>query len=123
MYLYDKLKEASSYSSIGSTEERYIKAPRKCIIELIERNIERGHSSHEENKIIGMELINAGYSNPDIHFIFESIYNEPGRDWGWYTENPDKAGHIIDNMREKALNRYSKDKLIQMKICKDECPC
>jgi hypothetical protein len=70
-----------------------------------------------------MELINAGYSNPDIHFIFESIYNEPGRDWGWYTENPNKAGHIIENMRQKALNRYSKDKLIQMEICKDNCSC
>ena len=96
--------------------------PRKCIIELIEHNIERGHSSHEENKIIGMELINAGYSNRDIHFIFESIYNEPGGDWGWYTDHPDKAGHIIDNMKEKALNRYSKDKLIQMNICRDNCP-
>ena len=70
-----------------------------------------------------MEMINAACSNRDIHFVFESIYNEPGRDWGWYTENPDKAGHIINNMREKALNRYSKDKLIQMKICKGKCSC
>jgi len=96
---------------------------RECVVELIEHNIERGHSSHEENKIIGMELINAGFSNRDIHFIFESIYNEPGREWGWYTEDPEKAGHIINNMREKALNRYSKDKLIQMKICVGNCAC
>ena len=56
-------------------------------------------------------------------FVFESIYNEPGRDWGWYGDNPDQAGHIINNMREKALNRYSKDKLIQMKICTGNCTC
>lgn len=124
-YLLDKINNAtiSSTKHSSSIMNDYIMPLRGCITELIERNIERGHSSHEENKIIGMELINAGYSNPDIHFVFESIYNEPGRDWGWYTENPNKAGHIIHNMREKALNRYSKDKLIQMKICKDECPC
>jgi hypothetical protein len=122
-YLLDKLNNTISPTKHTSIQHDYIMPPRKCIIELIERNIERGHSSHEENKIIGMELINAGYSNPDIHFIFESIYNEPGRDWGWYTDDPNKAGHIIHNMREKALNRYSKDKLLQMKICEDKCPC
>tara|TARA_Y100000114_G_scaffold100297_1_gene93477 strand:- start:789 stop:1400 length:612 start_codon:yes stop_codon:yes gene_type:complete len=122
-YLLDKLNNNISPIKHTSIQHDYIMPPRKCIIELIERNIERGHSSHEENKIIGMELINAGYSNPDIHFIFESIYNEPGRDWGWYTDDPNKAGHIIHNMREKALNRYSKDKLLQMKICEDTCPC
>ena len=122
-YLLDKINDNISPTKHSSIKNDYIMPPRKCIIELIEHNIERGHSSHEENKIIGMELINAGYSNRDIHFIFESIYNEPGGDWGWYTENPDKAGHIIENMKEKALNRYSKDKLIQMNICKDNCPC
>ena len=122
-YLLDKLNNTISPIKHTSIQHDYIMPLRGCIIELIERNIERGHSSHEENKIIGMELINAGYSNRDIHFIFESIYNEPGRDWGWYTEDPEKAGHIIDNMRQKALNRYSKDKLIQMKICKDNCSC
>jgi hypothetical protein len=122
-YLLDKINNVISPIKHTSIQHDYIMPPRKCIIELIEHNIERGHSSHEENKIIGMELINAGYSNRDIHFIFESIYNEPGRDWGWYTENPDKAGHIIQNMREKALNRYSKDKLIQMKVCAGDCAC
>ena len=122
-HLLDKINNKSSPIKQSSIKNDYIMPPRKCIIELIEHNIERGHSSHEENKIIGMELINAGYSNRDIHFIFESIYNEPGGDWGWYTNHPDKAGHIIDNMKEKALNRYSKDKLIQMKICEDTCPC
>ena len=122
-HLLDKINNKSSPIKQSSIKNDYIMPPRKCIIELIEHNIERGHSSHEENKIIGMELINAGYSNRDIHFIFESIYNEPGGDWGWYTDHPDKAGHIIDNMKEKALNRYSKDKLIQMNICRDNCPC
>ena len=122
-HLLDKINNKSSPTKHSSIKNDYIMPPRKCIIELIEHNIERGHSSHEENKIIGMELINAGYSNPDIHFIFESIYNEPGRDWGWYTDQPEKAGHIIENMKEKALNRYSKDKLLQMNICKDNCPC
>ena len=122
-YLLDKLNNNISPIKHSSIQHDYIMPPRKCVIELIEHNIEREHSSHEENKIIGMELINGGYSNRDIHFVFESIYNEPGRDWGWYTDEPDKAGHIIDNMREKALNRYSKDKLILMKICKDKCPC
>jgi len=123
-YLLEKINGVeSSTKHISSTKNDYIMPLRGCIIELIERNIERGHSSHEENKIIGMELINAGYSSRDIHFIFESIYNEPGRDWGWYTDDPDKAGHIINNMREKALNRYSKDKLIQMKVCEGTCSC
>jgi len=122
-YLLGKINGVESPIKHSSIQHDYIMPLRECIVELIERNIERGHSSHEENKIIGMELINAGCSNHDIHFIFESIYNEPGRDWGWYTENPDKAGHIINNMREKALNRYSKDKLIQMKICAGNCAC
>ena len=122
-YLLDKLNNDISPIKHSSIQHDYIMPLRGCIIELIERNIERGHSSHDENKIIGMELINAGCSNRDIHFIFESIYNEPGRDWGWYTEDPEKAGHIINNMREKALNRYSKDKLIQMKICAGNCAC
>tara|TARA_R110000824_G_scaffold199003_1_gene383034 strand:- start:254 stop:781 length:528 start_codon:yes stop_codon:yes gene_type:complete len=122
-YLLDKLNNNISIIKHSSIQHDYIMPLRGCIVELIERNIERGHSSHEENKIIGMELINAGCSTPDIHFIFESIYNEPGRDWGWYTDNPNEAGHIINNMREKALNRYSKDKLIQMEICSENCSC
>ena len=123
--LLDKINNTaiSSTKHSSSIMNDYIMPLRGCITELIERNIERGHSSHEENKIIGMELINGGYSNNDIHFVFESMYNEPGRDWGWYTEEPSKAGHIINNMREKALNRYSKDKLIQMKICTGNCAC
>ena len=92
-------------------------------MKLIERNIERGHSSHEQNNIIATELVAAGYKNKDIHFIFESIYNEPGADWGWYTDNPNKTGRQIELIRQKALNRYSKDKLIQLSVCAETCKC
>jgi len=123
-YLLNKLDEStSSIKASTSISNEYIKPPRKCIIELIERNIERGHSSHEENNIIATELINAGYRNKDIHFIFEGIYNEPGADWGWYTTNPNVAGRQIEQIRSKALNRYSRDKLIQLRICTQECKC
>ena len=123
-YLLNKLDEAtSSIKASTSISNEYIKPPRKCIMELIEHNIERGHSSHEENNIIATELINAGYRNKDIHFIFESIYNEPGADWGWYTTNPNTAGRQIEQIRSKALNRYSRDKLIQLRICTEQCKC
>ena len=122
-YLLDKINDIVSPTKHAIHNNDYIMPLRKCVMKLIELNIERGHSCHEDNKIIGMEVINAGYSNRDIHFIFESIYNEDGGDWGWYTEDPDVAGHIIINMREKALNRYSKDKLIEMKVCSSDCAC
>ncbi len=123
-YLLNKLDEAtSSIKASTSISNEYIKPPRECIMKLIEHNIERGHSSHEENNIIATELINAGYRNKDIHFIFESIYNEPGADWGWYTTDPNTAGRQIEQIRSKALNRYSKDKLIQLRICTEQCKC
>ena len=123
-YLLNKLDEAtSSISHSYSISNEYIKPPRECVIKLIERNIERGHSSHENNNIISTELVAAGYKNRDIHFIFESIYDEPGGDWGWYTSNPNIAGRQIELIRSKALNRYSKDKLIQLSICTDKCGC
>ena len=123
-YLLNKIDEAtSSISHSYSISNEYIKPPRECIIKLIEHNIERGHSSHENNNIIATELVAAGYKNRDIYFIFSSIYDEPGGDWGWYTDNPNKAGRQIDLIRSKALNRYSKDKLIQLNICTDKCGC
>jgi len=123
-YLLNKIDEATSSISHSSTiSSDYIKPLRECVIELIERNIERGHSSHEQNNIIATELVTAGYKDRDIHFIFESIYNEEGGDWGWYTNNPNKAGRQIDLIRSKALNRYSKDKLIQLGICSEKCIC
>mgnify|MGYP003627112934 FL=1 len=126
-YLLNKVAEAAGsikhikYASLGN---EYIKPPRRCIIELIERNIKRGHSSHEQNNIIAFELINGGWSDRDISFVFMSIYNEPSGDWGWYSDDLNTAGRHIEAMREKALNRYSVDKLIQLGICKgDKCSC
>ena len=126
-YLLNKVAEAAGsikhikYASLGN---EYIKPPRRCIIELIERNIKRGHSSHEQNNIIAFELINGGWSDRDISFVFMSIYNEPSGDWGWYSEDLNTPGRHIEAMREKALNRYSVDKLIQLGICKgDKCSC
>jgi len=123
-YLVNKIDEAtSSISHSYSISNEYIKPPRECIIKLIETNIGRGHSSHENNNVISTELVAGGYKNRDIHFIFESIYDEAGGDWGWYTDNPNVAGRQIELIRSKALNRYSKDKLIQLGICTEKCGC
>ena len=71
-----------------------------------------------------MELINAGWSDRDISFVFRSIYDEPAGDWGWYNEDLNTAGRHIVSLRAKSINRYSKDKLIQARLCKDEtCDC
>jgi hypothetical protein len=124
MYLYDKLKEASSYSSIGSTEERYIKAPRKCILELIENNIATNSSNHDENNVIALELLDAGKTDTEISFVFSSIYDEPAGDYGWYNDDPSIPGKQIVNMRAKGLHRYNKRRLRDMGICNnDGCPC
>jgi hypothetical protein len=123
-YLLNEIEKASGSIKIGSDiSSDYIKPVRKCVIELIELNIERGHSSHEQNNIIATELVTAGYNNRDIYFIFNSIYNEPAGDWGWYTDDPNVAGRQIDLIRSKALNRYSRDKLIQLGICTEKCGC
>ena len=123
-YLLNEIEKASGSIKIGSDiSSDYIKPVRKCVMNLIELNIERGHSSHEQNNIIATELVTAGYNNRDIYFIFNSIYNEPAGDWGWYTDDPSVAGRQIDLIRSKALNRYSRDKLIQIGICTEKCGC
>ena len=123
-YLLNEIEKASGSIKIGSDiSSDYIKPVRRCVMELIELNIERGHSSHEQNNIIATELVTAGYNNRDIYFIFNSIYNEPAGDWGWYTDDPNVAGRQIDLIRSKALNRYSRDKLIQLGICTEKCGC
>jgi len=122
-YLLDKLNNDVSPIKHSSTQHDYIMPPRECVIELIEHNIERGHSSHDENNVIATELVTAAYKNRDIHFVFESIYDEEGGIWGWYTNNPNVAGRQIELIRSKALNRYSRDKLIQMGICSKKCAC
>ncbi len=125
-YLLNKVSEAagsiSHYRAPSGNE--YIKPPRKCIIELIEHNIKRGHSSHDQNNIIAFELINGGWSDRDISFVFKSIYNEPAGEWGWYSDDINTPGRHIEAIRAKAINRYSVDKLIQLGICKgNKCSC
>ncbi len=123
-FLLNEIEKATGSIKISShITSDYIKPRRECVIKLIERNIERGHSNHEQNNIIATELITAGYSDADISFVFKSIYNEPAGDYGWYTNNPREAGRQIKLIRSKALNRYSKDKLIQAGVCDDKCLC
>tara|TARA_Y100000310_G_C20625112_1_gene785409 strand:- start:412 stop:1485 length:1074 start_codon:yes stop_codon:yes gene_type:complete len=123
-YLLNKIEEKEGSISPSSTKSsEYIMPPRKCVIELIERNIKRGHSGHEENNVIAMELINGGWKDRDISFVFRSIYDEAAGDWGWYTDNLNEAGRHIITLRAKAINRYSKDKLMTLGICKNKCRC
>jgi hypothetical protein len=97
-------------------------SPRECVLKLIDKCIVKGHSGHTENNIIATELIHAGWSNDNIAATFKFIYDEEGGDYGWYT-NDDKAGYQIRNLRAKGINRYSKDRLIELKICKTNCAC
>ena len=123
-YMLNKIREATSSISHAPLTSEYIKPPRECIIELIERNIKRGQSSHDENKVIAFELINAGWSDKDISFVFKSIYEEPAGNWGWYTNDPNKAGNKIEALRAKGINRYSCDKLHELNVCKEKhCSC
>ncbi len=122
--LLEKLKQAGK-SSIGSIKSiSSIKAPRKCILELIERNIARGNSNHDQNNVITLELIAAGKSDVEISFVFSSIYDEPAGDYGWYNDDPTIPGRQIVSMRSKVTHRYNKRRLIEMGICpSDGCPC
>ena len=126
-YLLNKIEEATGSIELSSKSllgNEHIKPPRRCVVELIENNIKRGHSSHEENNVIAFELVNGGWSDRDISFVFKSIYNEAAGDWGWYTDDLNTAGRHIESIRAKAINRYSVDKLIQLGICKgDKCLC
>ena len=115
--LYDRLKQAAGIRTRGSTgHNSSILAPRKSIIELIEKNIARGDSSHQENNVIALELMNAGKTDQEISFVFACIYDEPAGDWGWYTDNPEVAGEQITKMRAKGLSRYSDKRLQDMGI-------
>ena len=52
---------------------------------MITKNLLKGHSGHTENNVIATELINAGWKDKNIAFVFSSIYNdEPGNQYGWY---------------------------------------
>lgn len=97
---------------------------RKCMCQLIEKGIKTGHCGHSENTAIASELISAGWKDEDISFVFKSIFNETGGDkYGWYNDDG-TSGYQIKNIRAKAINRYSKDRLLQLNICKNKyCGC
>jgi len=97
---------------------------RECIYKLIEESIKHGHCGHSENTAIAAELVSAGWKDTNIGFVFQSIFNEEGGDkYGWYNDDG-TAGYQIKNIREKAINRYSRDRLVQLKICKNKyCGC
>lgn len=102
----------------------YIYPVRPCIKSIIEKAITKGENDHTTNTAIATELINAGWKDEDIAFVFRAIYNEePGNKWGWYKDNGE-AGFQIYNLRAKSINRFSKKLLIQNKICKKQfCGC
>ena len=121
-YLYNEIaKSAGAVTTKVTFQAEYIKPVRPCVQKLIDSCIQKGHSHHEQNNIIATELVNGGYADADISFIFKSIYNEPAGDYGWYSDNPREGGRQIKLIRGKALNRYSKDKLIQANVCSSEC--
>ena len=124
-YLLRQIDVATSSTTLGyGFSSDNIKPPRECVLKLIERSIERSYSNHEENKVIAFELLNAGWSNGDISFVFKSIYNEPADGIGWYSNNPNEAGSNIVALRAKGINRYSCDKLHELKVCMEKyCSC
>lgn len=118
-HLLEEIRGVAGSTRHSSTvHSGLIKAPRKCVMKLIELNIDRESSSHTENNVIAMELINAGWSDRDISFVFKSIYNESAGDWGWYDDDPEKPGRQIRLLRGKGISRYGRAKLKEMGILK-----
>jgi hypothetical protein len=124
-YLIDQLK----MSSVGSTKymfnkDRLYKAPRECIIKLIEHNIAKGNSNYEENKAIVAELLNARWALTDISAVFRFIYNEPAGNHGWYNDDHTIPGKEIVKFDKNFGLRYRKETLKERNLCKDpNCPC
>lgn len=123
-YLLEKINSAHGSTRHSFTTQGFIKPLRGCVMKLIKHNIARGHSNHDQNNIIAAELLNAGWDDKDISFVFSSIYDEPARDYGWYDDDPNKGGWQIRKMRQKEMQRYSKTKLKSMGLaCHEHCPC
>ena len=96
----------------------------RFLIYLYKHNIAKGRSNHDQNNIIAAELINAGWTDTDISFVFRSIYNEPAGNYGWYNDDPNKAGWQINTMRKKEMQRYSLQKVKEIGVgCSEYCPC
>ena len=119
-YLLSEIRKVESDETSYIRTGYYIKPPRECIMNLIERKIDEGHSSHDENNVIAMELLNAGWRDSDISFVFRSIYKEPAGDYGWYEDDPTRAGKQIRLMKVKDVRRYGHVRLKEMGICTEE---
>ena len=123
-HLLEQINSAHGSTTHSYTSQGFIKPIRGCVMKLIKLNIARGHSNHDQNNIIAAELLNARWSDKDISFVFSSIYDEPARDYGWYEDDPNRAGWQIRKMRQKEMQRYSKTKLKSMGLgCSEHCPC
>jgi hypothetical protein len=119
-YLLSEIRKEESDESSYVRTGYYIKPPRECIMNMIERKIDEGHSSHDENNVIAMELLNAGWRDSDISFVFRSIYKEPAGDYGWYEDDPTRAGKQIRLMKVKDVRRYGHIRLKEMGICTEK---
>ena len=119
-YLLSEIRKKESHESSYVRMGHYIKPPRECVMNLIERKIDEGHSSHDENNVIAMELLNAGWRDSDISFVFRSIYKEAAGDYGWYEDDPTRAGKQIRLMKMKDVKRYGHIRLKEMGICTDK---
>ena len=119
-YLLSEIRKIQTGTTSYTRTGVYIKPPRDCVMKLIETNIDEGHSNHDENNVIAMELLNAGWNDSDISFIFRSIYDEPASDYGWYEDDPTLAGRQIRLMKEKNVVRYGHNRLKEMEICKEK---
>lgn len=117
-YLMQKINEVEEVETPQIDNTDYIRPIRPCVQKLISKNLLKGHSGHTENNVIATELINAGWKDKNIAFVFSAIYNdEPGNKYGWYKNNG-VAGPQIINLRAKSINRFSKNRLMQLNICK-----
>ena len=125
-YLIEQLRESAvgSIDTIYYSKDRLYKAPRECIIKLIETNIAKGSSSYEENKAIVAELLNANWALTDISAVFRFIYNEPAGHHGWYNDDPTIAGKQIVKFDQNFGLRFRSETLKERNICKEpNCPC
>ena len=121
-YLLSEINK-NTYERDATPDALFVKPVRPCVNALMRKCIECGHSGHTENNVISTELINAGWKDFDISNVFKFIYDEPGGDYGWYT-NDGAAGYQIKNLRAKSINRFSKNRLMQLNVCESEyCNC
>ena len=74
-YLLNEINKSEGFQpTTGYVPNMYRLEPRKCIMKMLNKCIDSGHSSHTQNNIIATELLNAGWKQDDIAFIFKCIY-------------------------------------------------